>query len=829
MGLINSISNFISDISSDLSGKRKPQIDLLITELKSVEDSLVDFTSRMTGYVSLSEYKELLDKSKDVDLRCEKELRTFRFFRGSSYNVLNLAYQSFQEALQRFTVLIQQHNDYVLKQKISQVREVIGKVEGQDLDSQQMACIVKEVHSHLVIAGAGTGKTTTIIGKVKYLLGTGLVQPQEFLILSFTNAAASEMRERLLKETNQKIYVATFHKLGYDIIRHAEHITPKISQLDMRTFVLDELKELSKQGEYEKKLRKYLLHQSVQEENEFAFESMGEYQDYLQSNPPTTLLGERVKSYGEMHIANYLLEHGVKYDYEAEYPADTRTEEFNQYYPDFFLPDYGVYIEYFGINRKGEVPSYWEGKDGKTATEIYQESMMWKRNLHKEHETTLIELFAYENMEGSLLETLETRLRNAGIPLREKNLDELFEATGQSKKNVFSTLAETMSTVITLSRNKRYSAEHLLSECSKTMPKQIQLAELIEPVFNDYECYLRKTNTIDFTDMLHRAEDLTQIGDFVHKFKYVIVDEYQDISASQYSLLNAMRQQADYTLFCVGDDWQSIYRFAGSDIGYILNFSHYWTGTELSRIQTTYRFSQRLIDISGRFIMRNPNQIKKYIRSGNDSTVPVLGHIYANTEKGAIGLMVTKLEELPKNTSVFLIGIFFFDADLLKEQTELHLSFDTQRQTTRIHLDRRNDLTIYFYTAHRSKGLQADYVFIINNRATRMGFPSKVVNPPLVEMLLEQYDQFTDAEERRLFYVALTRAKKKVFLITTKKNVSSFAQEIIENEQDEIKRERWSCPWCGEQLRKINGPYGDFYGCSNYRITGCRYKKIINN
>ena len=141
-------------------------------------------------------------------------------------------------------------------------------------------------------------------------------------------------------------------------------------------------------------------------------------------------------------------------------------------------------------------------------------------------------------------------------------------------------------------------------------------------------------------------------------------------------------------------------------------------------------------------------------------------------------------------------------------------------------MERRNDLIIYFYTAHRSKGLQADYVFIINNRATKMGFPSKVVNPPLVEMLLEQYDQFPDAEERRLFYVALTRAKKKVILITTKKNLSSFAKELIENEQDEIKRERYSCPWCGGQLRKINGPYGEFYGCSNYSVNGCRYKRI---
>lgn len=825
MGIIDAFSNLISTISSDLSGKKKAQIDLLIADLHVCEDSLTEFTAGMTGFVPLSEYSELLDKCKDIELKSEKELRAFRFFKGASYNALNSAFQSFQETSQNFTTSVQQHNDLVLAQRISQAREVIGKVEGQKLDSQQMACIVKDVHSHLVIAGAGTGKTTTIIGKVKYLLGTEQVKPQEFLILSFTNAAAAEMKNRLFKETAQKIYVATFHKLGYDIIRYAEHITPKICQTDMKSFVLGKLKELSQQRKYENMLRAYLLHHKVQEKNEFAFDTMGEYQDHLQTNPPVTLLGEHVKSYGEMHIANFLLEHGVKYVYESEYPVNTRTEEYGQYYPDFFLPDYGIYIEYFGVNRQGEVPVYWAGKNGKSAAEVYQESMRWKRNLHKEHGTTLIEFFAYENMEGTLIDTMKKRLTDAKVTLQEESLDDILEKTKQSKDNIFSALAETMSTVISLSRNKRYSAEDLLSTCSKTLPQQTLLAELTVPVFEQYENHLVQNNMIDFTDMLHRAEDLTRIGKFVHKFKYVIVDEYQDITASQYSLLDAMREQSDYTLFCVGDDWQSIYRFAGSDIGYILNYSHYWKDAELSRIQTTYRFSQRLIDISGRFIMQNPNQIKKYIKSGNDSAMPALGHIHGNTEWDSIELMIRKLEELPRNASVFLIGRYSFDADLLKKHYSLQLSFDKQRKTTRVQLATRNDLTIYFYTAHRSKGLQADFVFIINNRATRMGFPSEIVNPPLVEMLLEQYDQFPDSEERRLFYVALTRARRKVFLLTAKSNISSFAKELIEKEPDEIKRERWSCPWCGGQLKKITGPYGEFYGCSNYKVNGCQYRK----
>ena len=338
---------------------------------------------------------------------------------------------------------------------------------------------------------------------------------------------------------------------------------------------------------------------------------------------------------------------------------------------------------------------------------------------------------------------------------------------------------------------------------------------------------LRTNKLVDFTDMLNRAEELTVSGQFVHKFRYVIVDEYQDISSAQYRLLEAMRKQSDYKLFCVGDDWQSIYRFAGSDIGYILHFSQYWGDSELSRIETTYRFSQRLIDISGDFIMENPNQIKKYIRSGKDSEKLVIGRIDGYTENASIRFMIEKIESLPKDSSVFFIGRYQFDVDLLRNSDLLTLKYDNEKQIIRVYLKGRNDLKMAYYTAHRSKGLQADYVFIINNRATHMGFPSKVQNPPLVELLLEQADQYPDAEERRLFYVALTRARKKVYLLTSGKNVSSFAGELIDRYSEEIKQEAWSCPWCGGQLKKINGPYGEFYGCTNYQSLGCKYRRTI--
>lgn len=193
-----------------------------------------------------------------------------------------------------------------------------------------------------------------------------------------------------------------------------------------------------------------------------------------------------------------------------------------------------------------------------------------------------------------------------------------------------------------------------------------------------------------------------------------------------------------------------------------------------------------------------------------------------------IQFMAEKLESLPRNSSVFFIGRYQFDIDLLRSDSRFTLRFDNEKQINKVYLKGRNDLDMAYYTAHRSKGLQADYVFIINNRSSRMGFPSKVQNPPLVELLLEQADQYPDAEERRLFYVALTRARKKVYLVTAKNNISSFANELITRYSAEIKQEAWSCPWCGGQLRKIKGPYGEFYGCMNHQSLGCKYKRKIS-
>ena len=548
----------------------------------------------------------------------------------------------------------------------------------------------------------------------------------------------------------------------------------------------------------------------------------------MQLNPPTTLGNETVKSYGEMEIANFLAQNNVSYIYEHPYKIDTRSAEYGQYKPDFYLPDYDIYIEYFGINKSGEVPSYFQGSHGMTASQAYQASMDWKRRTHRENDTVMVECFAYEKMEGTLLDNLKQKLTEHGVTLSPKSAQELWEQASSGGGAVLDGVATLIETVINLIKSNGYTIPMVRQMSGGIYAIQNALIlSLVEPIFGAYDSCLKDRGEIDFNDMIHLATGYVEAGKYVNPYKYVIVDEYQDISRARYVLLDRMRKSADYALFCVGDDWQSIYRFAGSDIGFILNFQHYWGAAETSRIETTYRFTQKLAEISGNFIMHNPAQMRKSIKGKPDDTGFVLGEINAYTDKYAIQFMVEKLDDLPQKSSVFFIGRYSFDADLLRDNDLLSCRYDNVRKQVEVRYRNRPDLQMYFATAHKSKGLQADYIFIINNRNARMGFPSKIQDAPILQLLLEKCDQYPDAEERRLFYVALTRARKKVFLLTVENQESSFVKELRAQYGEALKQERFSCPVCGGRLQKKSGPYGDFWGCSNYKTTGCKYTKNI--
>lgn len=797
------------------------KIDIAIADMNTLFDNKQNFIEPQQASSCSAQHRILFD---------EISVQNIRGLKGAvQYKKLMKRKDIFLEVSRLLPQRIQQHNNDVANNRIRRAYELIGDVEGRKLDRQQMTCIVKEAHNHLVIAGAGTGKTTTVVGKIKYLLKSERCRPEDILVLSFTNASATEMCERIRSETGEDIDASTFHKLGLNIISKADGVQPKITQLNLSSFIKAQLQNQMQSAEYLSLLSAYLLFNRVVAKSEFEFKTESEYRDYLSMNPPTTINNEAVKSYGEMDIANFLTQNGIRYIYEHPYELDTRTSEYSQYYPDFYLPDYNIYIEYFGIDREGKVPSYFKGKNGMSATEEYQASMKWKRQLHSENHTTLVECFAYEKFEGILLDALEKKLKNASVEMKPKTTQELWEQVSLEGDSVLDGIVELFETLINLIKSNGYDIETVRSRNVVGVHHQANnmILSLLEPIFNTYCVYLKEHGEIDFNDMINLSAQYVQQGKFTSPYKYVIVDEYQDISKARFGLLNSLRHSRDFDLFCVGDDWQSIYRFAGSDIGYILNFEKHWGATEISKIETTYRFSQTLIEISSRFVMSNSAQIKKLIRGKKDDAGFPLGEISGYNDRYAIEFMVEKLNDLPKGSSVFFIGRYSFDEKLLSDSGRLDLRYNNVEKTNEIIYGKRPDLKMSFVTAHKSKGLQADYIFIINNKKSRMGFPSKIQDSPILNLLLDSCEQFPYAEERRLYYVSLTRAKKKAYIVTVNGKESEFAMELKKQYGEELKREQFTCPDCGGRLIKRTGPYGDFFGCSNYSTRGCKYKRKI--
>ena len=735
--------------------------------------------------------------------------------------------RNFIEKYDQLDDLCKEINDSLVDTLKPTIERLILPVEGKNLDDQQITAIAKDSYNHLVLAGAGTGKTTTIVGYIKFLLASHKANPEDILVLSFTNASASEMSERLQKETSCKLEASTFHKFGMKIITEVENKKPTIYTANIKQFIKNEINKLCEDKSYFNKLCLYIFFYGDKNKSEFEFENEEEYQTYLKSNPPTTLKGDTVKSYGEMMIANFLYINGLKYEYEMPYKFDTATMEYSQYKPDFYLPDYDIYIEYYGIDRNGEVAKYFKGKDGKTASEVYRDSMNWKRMVHKQNGTKCIELFAYEHFENVLLDNLVEHLNDYGVKYKHKSLEEIWNQS--TDNNIIDGIVDMFGTIINLIKSNDCDFEELKRR-NETLPRPIKIdiiIDLIKPIYDSYQNMLIKTKQIDFNDMISKAKHYIDENKYIHNYKYVVIDEYQDISQSRFKLLYSLRQQKPYKLFCVGDDWQSIYRFSGSDIGFILDFSKYWGPTVEDKIETTYRFSQSLIDISGYFIMQNKNQKVKSLISKNTSNTFALEEINGYQEKYAIEFMEKKIKELPKNASVLLLGRYTFDINILDSNLKFKYKYNNADGKVHVEYYDRKDLDITFMTVHASKGLQADYVFIINNKFKGMGFPSRISDAPILQLLLDSSDSYPYSEERRLYYVALTRAKKKVFLITIKNNISPFVEEIKNAYGEQIKKAQYTCPECGGRLILKNGKYGKFFGCSNYSKTGCKYIRKI--
>ena len=707
-------------------------------------------------------------------------------------------------------------NTIFVKNELLRSKELFDQIENRALTDEQRKSVVSDDDRNIVIAAAGSGKTSVIVAKAGWLLNRSYRQPAELLLLAFARDARNEMEERIrnrigVRKANE-ITVSTFHSLGYAIIGEVEGKRPAISKAVENNRALTDLVkgiiyELVADQTISENVLTWFREQFAPYQSLHEFKSWGEYYDYIRRYEIRSLKGEQLKSFEECEIANFLYLNGINYKYEHLYEYETATSEKGPYRPDFYLPEFEIWIEHFGLNAKNETAPFVPQK-------AYLESMAWKRTLHEEHGTTLIETFSHECAAGTLLRNLEKKLHACGVNLSPIPTSEVF--TTLQEQGWIDPFINLLTTFLQHFKGAQLSFEQVMQRAANMENRARAEAFLVvfKLVFERYQYELERSGEIDYYDMITKAAEHVESGRYRSSFGYILVDEFQDISPDRARLLKALlNHSSDNQLFAVGDDWQAIFRFAGSDCSIMRNFTEHFGASKQLSLETTFRCNDRIATTATDFILKNPAQISKTVRSVHRADKPCVHVGLSGGQK--LSLLKEALDRIAKNarsynvdSSVLLLGRYRH----LRPQNLSSLA----RQYPGLHFT--------YKTVHRSKGLEADYVVVLNVCSGNYGFPTEITDDALLDLIFATSESHSNAEERRLLYVAITRAKRQAFLLAEGGPPSSFAIELTGDDYDTKTFGRSperdvSCPLCieGRIVRRKNKNNDSiFFGCSNY-------------
>lgn len=682
--------------------------------------------------------------------------------------------------------LTKQHNEKVIQNRLERNKDFFDHCLTYPLDYQQRRSIVSEEDNCLVVSSAGSGKTSSIVGKVKYLIERKGIDPKRILLISYTNKAAAELTERVGIEGLRGY---TFHKLALDLIGQVTGKKPSIcdntDELFVRTY-----HELIADKKFQQAVVEYFVDYQIQDADwELRKDERRQDLSEQKSVKLKALLPDMdgnivyVKSEQEQRICFALSSLGVKYRYEELYEHQVSDEMHSQYKPDFsiYYEKGGqikrIYLEHFAVDEHGLVPVWFAKEKGITyeeANQQYGDGITWKRETHAKFGTTLISTSSADFHYFDIRDKLRKMLNDLGIPTELKTEEELYDMVlpkNSKQEKAFIRLAVTF---VTLLKSSCRTIQDILKKVNDERSEFI-IKRIFLPIFERYAETLRQNSQIDFTDAILLATKLCN-SECPFSFDYIIVDEFQDISVDRYYFLKALREgNPPAKLYCVGDDWQSIYRFSGSDMALFNQFANFFGPTEINKIETTYRFGEPLVGLSSQFIQRNKAQITKNIKPFNKQAKTEL-HFYAYERANYCNTIGQLVASIPADKSIFLFGRYSFD--------DYYLSFMYQsvKEGGRFYY-MIGGRKIEFLTVHKSKGLEADYVIILQCNKDTYGFPSRISDDPVLDYVLTKSDQFPYGEERRLFYVAITRAKIMTMILYDQRFPSVFVDEFLQPEK----------------------------------------------
>jgi len=708
------------------------------------------------------------------------------------------------------------------------------KTDLSGLNEKQRQAVVSECKRLLVLAGAGSGKTKTLLQKLIYLIEEKGVNPSKILAITFTKNAANEMLDRLIisadtsgeyskilmdknrnaKEKDTERYyfskqhrwidnltLKTFHGLCYRIIRDfgVNEFDNKFKIIgDQKGTDPDLAKFAAKETAFEV-LHKTLIANCAS--NEYLLNLKRYVLDYLidkihidkdKRHPKvkdgkfyTSLNGTKVRSKSEQYIADWLYRHSIKFEYEPK--VNFKDFEFR---PDFFIPEANLYLEH--VSSKS-YPTQGKEQQFKKANKL------------------LVKTFESQTQDTALFNLVLDRVIKNRLPANYHCTTSLsFEEEFKTYHKEINDLIRQIMRVVDMIKVENIPTQEILAKSQKDQHERVRdFYKLAIPVIEQYEAYCVNKSYLDFNDLIIKTISLfknhREIAEkYRNKYEYILVDEFQDVNNLQVELIKMLLTNENQ-LFCVGDDWQSIYGFRGSNVDYIVNFHQHFAESETIKLSMNYRSTEHIVGASNELIKHNKFKVDKEVHSNKKSVSKI--QVYAGTDEDEnIDFVVNQVRRLKEE------GYSKEDILFLYRRSKMFGPYLERFKQEKIFVTGK--------TIHASKGLEAKAVFILGLREGPGGFPDIWMEDRIYQVIKVSHHDLLLEEERRLFYVAITRAKDYLYLITEKGNESSFIGEIpndftyrtyqpfkpmveeislCSNCNNRIEGNFAFCPYCGER------------------------------
>ena len=733
---------------------------------KEVEDALEILNGLLNNYNDffVNESKTIPDDIKKTYLNLantfikdltETDLKKYN--KLLNYDELQTKYQILKTNLKEAEVKIKEHNERAENLKREKLIKDIGQI-------QSDASIEKETvtlnHEELALYAKNEDKLNYIKDKINFVIKEKNIQENEILILTHTNKDIKNYKAALTEYPN--IHVSQINKF-------ISNLAPSNSpRLPLNKVVDEQLNKLLKEPSYLKNLVLYLLHYHQNTLTSLKFKTKEEYDAYLDTLDLVTIKGETLKTPELINVANFLTEN--KIDYQIKTIIDD-----NGNYDILSLNNNNIDIMYFEIDAKGTPPAFFN-KDEYNA---YIDKI---RANYENSNTKLIECYAYEKNNGSILNNIYSKLFDASVKFIPEEPEILFNYLKKENPNLINALKETIQITIRAIIEENKSPK----DFNKTLSER-KFAELIMPIYEKYD----KNN--DFAEITRNIANNLKISE---PYKFLIIDNFEEISATKLNFIKKLQELTNANLLILGDDWQSIYLNSGTNPKYIKNVKRYIPNIKITNIPAITN-NIELANISKFIISKTSNYYNKKIEgtSRNNSSI---GIIKINDHDNIKQILENKIKDLPKESTIALVGRYSED------NPELTLP------------------NVKFVLMTDIKNMEFDYTFIINTKKGLCGMPNLLINNSILHEIIEIEEPLYN--EYRMLNVAIKNTNDKVYFIINEENTSKIISNIIKEFENDIKSEKNECPNCGSKL--IIKPVDDIeiLACSN---SECSYQRDI--